>query len=78
VKYKGYLQNNGYCFYKSLFNDQNRNVNWLVVSQMESIPARNAFPCFDEPELKAEFKLTIIHNKNLEAISNMVGNVSLL
>ena len=32
---------------------------------------RNAFPCFDEPAMKAQFKLTVIHNKDMKAISNM-------
>jgi aminopeptidase N len=35
---------------------------------------RNAFPCFDEPAMKSKFKLTVIHNKYLKAISNMPVN----
>ncbi|KAK3730669.1 hypothetical protein QZH41_005477 [Actinostola sp. cb2023] len=33
--------------------------------------ARKAFPCFDEPEFKAEFQLFITHDKGLQAVSNM-------
>jgi len=32
--------------------------------------ARRAFPCFDEPQFKAKFALTIVHDKNLNAVAN--------
>ncbi len=38
---------------------------------MEPTDARRAFPCFDEPSLKAEFTVTLITDKNLTALSNM-------
>jgi aminopeptidase N len=78
MKYKGYIQTDGLGFYKSNYYDANRNLKWVVTSQMEAIGARNAFPCFDEPEMKSIFKLTVIHNQNLEAMSNMPGNLTLL
>ena len=43
---------------------------WLLASQLEAAEARKAFICFDEPEFKARFALTVIHNENLGVISN--------
>jgi aminopeptidase N len=35
------------------------------------IDARKAFLCFDEPGFKSIFKITILHDKSLQALSNM-------
>ncbi|XP_036997687.2 aminopeptidase Q [Artibeus jamaicensis] len=43
----------------------------LLASQMEPTFARNVFPCFDEPALKATFNITIIHHPRYVALSNM-------
>ncbi len=41
---------------------------------MEYIEARKSFICFDEPEFKAIFKLTIIHDNSLFPLTNMPVN----
>ena len=43
----------------------------MISTQFESIGARRAFPCFDEPLLKATFSLKVTIDSYLEAISNM-------
>jgi aminopeptidase N len=38
---------------------------------MEPTDARKSFVCFDEPDMKARFKIKVIHDSSLHAMSNM-------
>src|ERR1039457_1823484 len=52
-----------------LFKEQDAGT-WYVYSQFESIDARRAFPCFDEPNFKTPWQLTLHVNKSDAAVSN--------
>ena len=43
----------------------------MITTQFESNDASSAFPCFDNPAIKAIFELTVIARENMDAISNM-------
>lgn len=43
---------------------------FLVATILEPTYARKVFPCFDEPDLKAVFHVTIVHRKLTQALGN--------
>ncbi len=59
-----------YGFYRSKYTVDGKQ-KYLLSSQFEAANARAAFPCFDEPEFKATFILSMLIDKNLTSISNM-------
>lgn len=68
--FQGELADDLAGFYRSEYMDGNvKKV--LATTQMQSTDARKSFPCFDEPAMKATFNITLIHPKDLTALSNM-------
>ena len=52
-----------------LFKEQDGG-GWYVFTQFESIDARQAFPCFDEPGFKVPWQVTLHVKKEDSAVSN--------
>ncbi|HXM42841.1 MAG TPA: M1 family metallopeptidase [Bryobacteraceae bacterium] len=66
IEYHGVINKAGS---DGLFKQQDAGT-WYVYSQFESIEARKAFPCFDEPGFKTPWQLTLHVNKSDAAVSN--------
>lgn len=56
-------------FYRSTFVDDAGETHTIATTQFESTNARRAFPCFDEPDFKAVFGVTMIVPADLLAVS---------
>lgn len=69
--FTGYLNDKMAGFYRSSYKDQEGKTQWLASTQMEPTDARRAFPCFDEPALKAEYTITLVADKEMTCLSNM-------
>ncbi len=57
-------------FYRSRYLANGRE-RYLLTTQLEPTDARRVFPCFDEPEFKAVFEVSLIADSGLDCISNM-------
>ncbi len=57
-------------YYRSTYVDETGTERVLAATQFEAPHARRAFPCFDEPEFKASFGVTLVVAEGLLAISN--------
>ncbi|KAF3775501.1 Aminopeptidase M1 [Nymphaea thermarum] len=70
IGFQGILNDQMKGFYRSTFvlNGEKRN---MAVTQFEPADARRCFPCWDEPSIKATFKLTVEAPLDMIALSNM-------
>lgn len=71
VEYSGVLRTDRLGFYRDTYINAKGETRWLAATNFEPVDARHAFPCYDEPALKATFTLHIEHGEAYHAISNM-------
>ena len=70
IEFTGELNDKLRGFYRSSYTDADGNQRWMATTQFEATDARRAFPCWDEPAVKAAFDITLVVPQELEAISN--------
>uniref|UniRef100_A0A672T0J7 Aminopeptidase n=1 Tax=Sinocyclocheilus grahami TaxID=75366 RepID=A0A672T0J7_SINGR len=69
TEFHGELSDNLGGFYRSEYTE-NDVKKVVATTQMQPTAARNVFPCFDEPSMKAVFHLTLLHPPGTVALSN--------
>ncbi|EFX67104.1 hypothetical protein DAPPUDRAFT_302210 [Daphnia pulex] len=70
MNYVGNLTDQLRGLYRSTYKEDGVE-KYIAVSQMEPTDARRAFPCFDEPNMKATFTVTLGRHRDMTALSNM-------
>jgi puromycin-sensitive aminopeptidase len=70
IGFEGVLNDQLKGFYRSTFTDDHGEEQVLATTQFEATDARRAFPCWDEPEHKASFAITLEVDEGLLAVSN--------
>ncbi|KAG0214740.1 hypothetical protein BGX33_001857, partial [Mortierella sp. NVP41] len=71
IDFDGKINNQMNGFYRSQYKDNDGNTKHMAVTQFEACDARQAFPCWDEPSVKATFAISMDVPFELEALSNM-------
>ena len=69
VEFRGALNSQLVGYYRSEFSVDGRS-EVMAVTQFEAPYARWAFPCWDEPEFKASFEISLTCAEGLTAVSN--------
>lgn len=77
IKFEGELNDKMHGFYRTSY-ELNGEKKWGAATQFEATDARRCFPCWDEPDKKATFSVTIYVPLGMTALSNMpaVGTIA--
>ena len=70
IAFTGTLNDKLRGWYRSTFKDPQGVDQVIATTQMQATDCRRAFPCFDEPEFKAVFEITLVVEPRLLAVSN--------
>ncbi len=70
AEFTGILNDQLRGFYRSSYVDVEGNEKTIATTQFEAPDARRAFPCWDEPDLKATYDVTLVVEEGLMAVSN--------
>ncbi|MBW3575577.1 MAG: M1 family peptidase, partial [Actinobacteria bacterium] len=70
VSFAGELNDKLAGFYRSVYTDADGAERVIATTQMEATDARRVFPCWDEPDRKATFAVTLVVADGLMAVSN--------
>lgn len=70
IAFVGELNDRLQGFYRSVIHDEDGSTHTVATTQFQATDARRAFPCFDEPSMKATYDITVVVPAWALAISN--------
>lgn len=70
IAYSGVLRTDNRGFFRQSYVADTGETRWLAATHFEQNHARHGFPCYDEPQIKAKFTVSITHKSKYRAISN--------
>lgn len=70
IGFSGVLNDKLRGFYRSTYRDCDGREHVIATTQMQPTDCRRAFPCWDEPEFKATFEVSLVVQDGLMAVSN--------
>jgi aminopeptidase N len=71
------ILNDAMCgFYRSRYTDSDGKTQFMASTQFEALDARRAFPCWDEPAVKAMFNVSLVVPEELTAVGNMPEKIT--
>ena len=70
ISFRGELNPRLTGFYRSTYTDEDGKTQVIGTTHFEATDARRALPCWDEPDLKAVFAITLVVKEGLAAVSN--------
>ncbi len=70
ISFRGVLNDKLRGFYRSTYRDETGTEHVVACTQMQSTDCRRAFPCFDEPDFKAVFGVTLAIDDGIMAVAN--------
>ncbi|KAL6260719.1 hypothetical protein P5V15_008242 [Pogonomyrmex californicus] len=71
ITYSGTTANDDGGFVKIPYKSTEGYDKWLIATDNSATGTRRLFPCWDEPRIKADFKIAIEHPKHYRSFSNM-------
>lgn len=71
IAYSGVLRTDNQGFFRSFYNNSDGQTVWLATTQYQATDARHAYPCYDEPQIRATYAIAIRHDASYFAVSNM-------
>ncbi|XP_029666443.1 aminopeptidase N-like [Formica exsecta] len=71
INFVGKVTNNTKGLFRTSYKNEEGDKMWLFATYLQTTGARYLFPCWDDPNLRAQFSISVKHPRKYRALSNM-------